>query len=140
MAINLTALAAELNADPKTLGYTGKSDAQIADLLNTPGASSETIFKAYTDTADIVACIVRAEWTALAAADKQFLTEVVLAAPKLKTGDSNLRSAVAGIFAAGTTSRANLTAAASKQATRAEALFGENTTVSHQDVARALRG
>lgn len=140
MAINLTALAAELGTDPKTLGYAGKSDAQIADLLNTPGLSAETIFKAYTDTADVVACIVRSEWTALAAGDKQFLTEVILATPKLKTGDANLRAAVAGIFANGTTSRTNLIAAASKSASRAEVLFGEGATVSHQDVATALRG
>lgn len=140
MALNLAALTAEINADPKALGYVGKSDSQIADLLNTPGLSAETIFKAYTDTPDVVACIVRSEWTALAAADKQFLAEVILAAPTLKTGDANLRAAVAGIFANGTTSRANLIAAASKSASRAEVLFGENTTVSHQDVARALRG
>lgn len=140
MAINLTTLATELGTDPKTLGYAGKSDSQIADLLNTPGASVETIFKAYTDIADVVACIVRAEWTALAVGDKQFLAEVVLAAPRLKTGDANLRAAVAGIFANGTTSRANLIAAASKQASRAEVLFGEGATVSHQDVAQALRG
>jgi hypothetical protein len=140
MAISLATLATEINTDPKTLGYTGKSDSQIADLLNTPGASAETIFKAYTDTPDVVACIVRAEWTALAAGDKQFLAEVILAAARVKTGDANLRAAVAGVFANGTTSRANLIAAASKAASRAEALFGEGVTVSHQDVAQALRG
>lgn len=142
MTINYTALATELNTDPKALGYKTsgvfKSDYDISLILNTPGASSETIFRAYTDTAEIVAGIVRSEWTALSAADKQFLTEVILTAPKLKTGDANLRASVAGVFAAGTTSRTNLTAAASKSASRAEVLFGEGTTIGDQDVAKAL--
>lgn len=136
MPINYPALLTEITTDPRTLGYAGKSDSQIADLLNTPGASAETIFKAYTDTADVVAGIVRTEWNSLAAQEKQFL-DLLCGSPKLKTGDANLRTSMAGIFANGTTSRANLIAAASKPAARAEVLFGEGTTVSHLDVARA---
>lgn len=138
MAINYTQLAAEIANDPKALGYEGRSDYEIATLLSTPGLSAETIFRAYTDTAEVVAGIVRAEWTALSAGDKQFLADVILKAPRLKTGDANLRTSVATIFGVGTTSRANLTAAASKSASRAEVLFGEGTSVSDTDVARAL--
>jgi hypothetical protein len=138
VAINYTQLATEINTDPKSLGYAGKSDYAIAVILNTPGASAETIFKAYTDTSEIVAGIVRAEWDALSAANKQFLNEVILNAPKVKTGDSNLRSSVGGIFGVGTTSRTNLVNVASKSATRGEVLFGEGTTISDTDVAKAL--
>lgn len=138
MAINYTTLATEINTDPKSLGYAGKSDEQIAILLNTPGASGETIFKAYTATEDIVAGIVRAEYDALTAANKDYLTSVVLRASRLATGNATLRAQIAAIFGAGTTTRTNLTNAASKSASRAEVLFGESATVSNADVARAL--
>jgi hypothetical protein len=138
MAIDYAALATEVTTDPKSLGYAGKSDYDIATLLNTPGASGETIFRRYTPLEDIVAGIVRSEYDSLSAANKTFLQEVILKGTQVKSGDANLRASVAGIFAAGTTSRANLTNVASKSATRGEVLFGESTTVSDLDVARAL--
>lgn len=137
MAINYTQLATEINTDPKTLGYAGKSDYAISVILNTPGASAETIFKAYTDTTEIVAGIVRSEFDALTAASKSFLVDVILKAPKVKTGDANIRTGLSNIFPAGT-SRTNLINAASKSATRGEVLFGEGTTIGDQDVAKAL--
>lgn len=138
MPINYTQLATEINTDPKALGYAGKSDYAISVILNTPGASAETIFKAFTETAEIVAGIVRSEYDALTAANKTFLTDVILKAPRIKTGDANLRSGISGIFGVGTTSRTNLINAASKSATRGEVLFGEGTTIGDQDVAKAL--
>lgn len=139
MAINYTQLATEINTDPKSLGYAGKSDEEIAVIMNTPGASAETIFRAYTATEDVVAGIVRSEYDALTAADKTYLNEVILKASRLKTGSSTLRTQMAQVFGAATTTRANLTAVASKSASRGEVLFGENTTISNADVARALR-
>lgn len=137
MPINYTALATEINTDPKTLGYAGKSDYDRAVILNTVGASAETVIRAFTNTAEIVAAIDPTEFAALTAANKLFLTDVVLAAPTVKSGDSNLRTAIAAIFVAGTT-RTRLIAAASKSASRAEVLFGEGITVSDTDVAKAL--
>lgn len=142
MPINYTALATEINTDPKALGYkvsgVPKSDYDISVILNMPGASAETIFKAYTDTTEIVAGIVRGEYDALTAANKAFLTDVILKAPRLKTGDTNIRNGVGNIFGVGTTSRTNLIAAASKSATRGEVLFGEGTSIGDVDVAKAL--
>lgn len=140
MPINYTALATEINTDPKALGYANKSDYEIAVILNTPGASAETLFKSYTPIEDIVACILRSEYDSLAAAGKTYLNEVVLKGARVKTGDATLRTQVAQLFGAGTTTRTNLTNVASRPATRAEILFGENTNVSDQDVAVALRG
>lgn len=140
MPINYTQLASEINTDPEGLGYAGKSDYEISVLMNTPGASGETIFKAYTATEDIIAGIVRAEYDALAATGKTYLNEVVLKSARVKTGDATLRTQVAQLFGAGTTTRTNLTNVASKSATRGEVLFGENTNITDADVARALRG
>lgn len=140
MPVNLAALATEINTDPKSLGYAGKSDYEIAVILNTAGASAETLFKSYTPVEDIVACIVRSEYDALAAAGKTYLNEVVLRGSRVKTGDATLRTQIAQLFGAGTATRTNLTAVASRSASRAEILFGENTTVTDRDVAAALRG
>lgn len=140
MAINFTALAAEINTDPKSLGYAGKSDYEIATILNTAGASAETLFKSYTPVEDVVACIVRSEYDALAAAGKTYLNEVVLRGTRVKTGDATLRSQIAALFGVGTATRTNLTNVASRSASRAEILFGENAAVTDQDVAAALRG
>jgi hypothetical protein len=140
MAINYTALTNEINTDPKSLGYAGKSDYEIAVLMNTRGASAETLFRMYTPIEDIVASIVRSEYDALAAAGKTYLNEVVLKGSRVKTGDATLRSQLAALFGAGTTTRTNLTNVASRAASRAEILFGEDIEVSDADVARALRG
>jgi hypothetical protein len=50
---------------------------------------------------------------------------------------STARAGLLAIFPAGTTTRANLTAAAMRPASRAEELFGIGTTVTSQDVAKA---
>lgn len=140
MPVSFAVLASEIASDPRALGFAGKSDFEIATLLNTPGASAETIFRSYVDTEDVVAGIVRSEYDALAAAGKTYLNEVVLKARRVRTGDATLRSQLAALFGAGTTTRANLTAVASRPASRAEILFGEGVSVSDSDVARALRG
>lgn len=137
MTINYVTLGTEITTDPKGLGYAGKSDYEIATLLNTPGLSSETIFRGYTPIEEVVACLVAAEVTALSTAN-QTLLDKLLRGSRLKTGDANLRTAMGAVFANGTTSRANLIAVASRPASRAEALFGENTSITDVDVARAL--
>ncbi len=129
-------LKTEIATDPQTLGYAGQSDYDVSVLMNTPGASGETLFKSYTPTEDLVACIVRAEFDALAAAGKTYL-QMVFQAHKVKTGDATLRTQLGTLFAAGTATRTNLTNAASRPASRAEILFGENSYVSDQDIAIA---
>lgn len=139
MPIDYTQLATEINTDPRSLGYAGKSDYDISVLLNTPGASGETIFRTYTPIEDVIPCIVRSEFDSLAAAGKTYLDQVVFKGAKVKTGDATLRTQIAQLFPAGTTTRTNLTNVASKAATRGEVLFGENTNITDLDVARALR-
>lgn len=140
MPLTTAALTSELNTDPKGLGYkvagVFRSDYELAGLLNTVG--TDTIFKAYTDVADVVAAIDQAEYTALAAGPKTFLNEVILKADRLKTGDATLRTTIGAIFAAGTATRTRLVATASRTATRAEVLWGEGTVVTDVDIATAL--
>lgn len=134
--VDYQTLKTEINTDPKTLGYAGKSDYEISVLMNTPGASSESLFRSYTPVEDLVACIVRSEYDALVAAGKTYL-DMVFSGTKVKTGDATLRSQMGQLFGVGTASRANLTAAASRAASRAEILFGENANINDADVAVA---
>lgn len=138
MAIDYPALATEIQTDPKTLGYAGKEDGEISVLLNTVGLSGETITKQYIALDEAVAAVVRTEYTALTNADKDAWRDLVTAAQRIKTGSANMRTTMASIFASGTTSRANLVALATRSASRGEVLFGEGTTVTADDVARAL--
>jgi hypothetical protein len=130
---SMAALMSEITNDPKGLGYSSQSGNadSIAVLMNTspePIATGqqEQIYRNYADTRDLMAGIVLSEFTALTQANQ------------VKTGDSNLRTQIGSVFAAGTTSRTNLTNAAQKNASRSEALWGDGFRVTAQQVALAL--
>lgn len=140
MAVDYQALEDEILNDPLVLGYAGKSDYEISQMMNDPGLSGETLFRSYTPAEEIVAAIIRADYDALDDPGRSYLGQVVLKSAKVKTGDATLRGQLADLFGVGTTTRTNLTAVASRPASRSEILFGENSSVNDQDVATALRG
>jgi hypothetical protein len=134
--MNYLALKNEIINDPKALGYAGKQDYQIADLLNTIGLSSEIIDRGVIPSHEIIDATVPAEWTALTAAEKQRY-QTITGAGQCNSANSNIRAAFQAMFAAGTQTRANLSALLTRSCSRAEALgFG---SVNHLDVAKALR-
>lgn len=133
----ITTLHTEIVTDPKALGYATKSDYDASIALNTPGLSSEIIFKSYVAFEDFVAAIVRADYDALTGLPLAYLNNVLLRGARLASGNATLRSQIAALFPAGTT-RTNLTNLASKSASRAEALYQtEGIYVSDSDVAKA---
>lgn len=142
MSFTQQQLATEIDNDPQALGYatllaqTNGPEA-VAGRLNEAGASGETLFKSYVAIEDVLAAIVATEFNSLTAAQKT-ACDMFLRGDRVKSGDANLRTTIAGLFAGGTTSRANLIALASRAASRAEALWGEGTVVSAQDVGSAL--
>ena len=143
VAMTLAALKSEILTDPKALGYTAlraqsNGPEAVAAKLNEAGASAETLFKAWLPIEEVIAVIVRAEYDALSAAAKQFFADVLMRGARLKSGDANLRASMAGVFASGTATRTSLTALASRSASRAEALWGENVLITPQEVADAL--
>jgi hypothetical protein len=140
MPFSLPALTAEINNDPKALGYAALKDQPqaLADRMNEAGASGETITKDFVPVEDVVAAIVRADYDAAGPAGKTFLQEIVLRGSRVKVGDANVRASLAGIFTAGTTSRANLLALSTRPASRAEILFGMYYNVTDINVAHAL--
>lgn len=132
----LTALATELNTDPKALGYAGKTNIQDAALLNTVGASGETINPGTLPTWQVTAAIVGSEWTALTQANKDLLA-FYLNQGTVDTTSANVRTAIGGLFSAGATKTA-LLALVNRPATRGEILFGVNTAITPSNVGQAL--
>lgn len=135
------ALKTELTTDPEGLGYAGKTDEECAVLLNTPGASNETLPNTEILISKVLDAIDTDELSAIAIGKLQFflarmgdtLTTINLAA------DTDLVSQIGQIFtlSAAPNSRGNLLALTVRDASRAEILFGANTIVNYWDVARA---
>jgi hypothetical protein len=139
----LAALTSELNGDPLGIGYAAvfaNSDS-LAVLLNTSpepvvAGSQESVYRKTTPTTDMVAGLVKADFTALTVAERE-LCALVFAPGEVKTGDATLRTLLSALFPVSTT-RTNLIAASSRLCSRAEALWGDGFTVSGQVVAQAL--
>lgn len=146
-AAHLTGLTNELNNDPQTYGYAahiaGGNDTALAALLNkvrdgTDGEAAISIEKGYVTTEELANSIVQGEYAGLTAANRAYLDMLMtLSRVDLSTG-SNPRAGLAALFSAGSTTRANVLAAAQRNGSRAEQLWGVESRVSEADVARAL--
>ncbi len=137
MALTYAALKAELQNDPKALGYAGKSPWQQSVLLNTVGLSSETVDVEFVEGWQIWEATVPAEWAALSTAERQRY-QALLGMGQINVKGANTRAALLAMFAAGTQTRANLAALQTRSASRAEALFGAGVSVTDAQVAGAL--
>ena len=141
---SMAALTTEVTTDPKGLGYAGASGnaATIADLMNLApepiaAGSQEQIYRTRADSRDLMAGIVLSEFVALVQANRDYCL-MLFSAPQVNTGDANVRTQLAAIFGGATTSRANMIAAAQKNAARSEALFGDGRKVTAVEVSQAL--
>lgn len=127
-------LRAELLTDPLGRGYAGMTDAQAADSLS---AVNRTISRAQIQAWEIVTATVFTELSALSATNRAIYQLLIEAAP-LPYTDANVRAIAAGIFGAGTVTRANLLAMQNQTVSRAAELgLG---TVMALDVMRARLG
>lgn len=139
----MAALTTELTNDPLGLGYSAHlaSPSDIANLMNTAPepiavGNQEQIFRNRIETYLVTSKIDRAEFVALAQGVRDYLS-VVFSAPFLQSGDANLRTQLGGAFPVGV-SRTAMTAAVQKDATRAEALWGDGFQVTAQQVYTGL--
>lgn len=140
---SMSALMAEMTNDPKGLGYAalGSDSVSIANLMNTApepiaAGAREQIYRTRVASQDMMAGIVLGEFTALAVANREYCM-MLFSAPYVNTGDANVRTQLGNIFGAATTSRANMLAAAQKEASRSEALWGDGRKVSDRETALA---
>lgn len=131
------ALKSELTTNPRGMAIAGKTDDQIAALLNLAGASNEKQFGAgIVPSQAIMDCVVVGEWSSLLATAQNRLA-VWLAPGFVNTSSQNVRNALGGVFGAQTVTQANLIATFDKSISRADVLFGAGTLVQSWDVARA---
>lgn len=142
MPINYAALATEINTDPLTLGYAtpkaAGNDQAIAILLNAVGAgASYQVNREAIPVALLFVNIDATEFLALSDIKLQQL-QAVLAAVSIDLNDASTRAILIGIFGNPSVTRTNLTAILKRQGSRAEVLFGRGTTITSNDVARAL--
>lgn len=113
-------LQAEITTDPMALGYAGKSDQQIADLLNSMG-TGRVIGRSIVPSQEIIEATVPGEWAALAAAEKQRY-QTITGAGEVNLKGPNTRAMLGAMFGAGTQTRTNLVALQTKTVSRAEEL------------------
>lgn len=137
---SMAALMSELSGDPKGLGYAalGQNSDALANLMNTApepiaAGQQEQIYRTRVTSSDLMAGIVLSEFAALVQANRDYC-QMLFSAGFVNTGDANVRTQLAAIFGAATTSRANMIALAQKNATRGEALWGDGFRVTAQQV------
>jgi hypothetical protein len=138
--MNLATLKTEITNDPAALGYAGKDDAQVADLMNAPGTPGPNFNadRAQISGAELACAIDATEFGALSANARQYVSMVCSAAGTLTA--ANVKAAFGGIFspAAAPISRAAILALFPRTLSRAEKVLGEKVTPSNVADARRL--
>lgn len=133
----LVTLKTELETDPKALGYAGKTDQEIADLLNTVGLSSETVNRGVIDSHEVVSACVNNDYKNLTADQKTHLT-FITSAGQVNASDSKIKTVFQDMFGPTTETRDNLLALSTRPASRAEVLFNSNVSLVEVHKARRL--
>jgi hypothetical protein len=119
--VDYARLRAELlGTEPGSLGYTGLSDQAAADKLNATN-TGRTLPRAVIPTWEMREAIVQSEYAAATAANRQWL-DMILAGENVTAAPGNIRTGLLAIFAAGSTTRANLAALQTRTVSRAEEL------------------
>jgi hypothetical protein len=95
-----------------------------------------TINRSLVDSWEVVSKLVASEFSTLTV-DKAALLTAILTPQKVSINAKGLIAGANGIFTAASASATALTALLTRNGSRAEFLFGENTVVSSDDVARA---
>lgn len=135
----LQVLNTELTGDPEGLGYAGKTDPEMAALINAvnPGYS---IDREAIDGQELQMAVVISEYVALT--DVQRIGwQTILSAGSgiIAVSDARVKAQVAAIWGALTTTRANLEALQTRDASRAEVVFDTpGVSISVVDIAEAL--
>lgn len=141
-----TALASELNTDPKALGYaaniTTGNDAANATLLNAlTGAGAASVFLPGVPIQTFIQqCQSAADWVLLTTAGATFnAIQLLSLLGPLDCTQLNIRTILTSTFSGlSTASKTTMTAVASRTGSRAEVLFGAGTQILASDVAHAL--
>lgn len=132
-------LQTEVANDPVTLGYAGKTDQQIADLLNSL-TTGRTLPNTLVPTTQILGAIQLAAWPTVGSASESQL-RAILGMPYVDASSTNIRAILGSIFPNSgntATTRANLLALGTVTVSRATELgLGETVLAVHVTRAKA---
>lgn len=137
----LPELKTEVLTDPQNLGYSGKTNNQIAILLNTVGLSGEVVDREFVAADVMQSQVVASEYLLLLSAERDLWAAMLQGggtSQGVPVSNDNIRTQATTIWGPLTTTRANLIALLTKPASRAEVLFGDGVTVSDHDIEEAL--
>lgn len=146
--MDYVALHTELTTDPNGYGYAPLiaigNDAGLADLLNQPRAAI-SIARPDVTPLEVLEAIKVTDFVSnanvLYASWFESLTQFAsLRILKADGTDTRVMTNLMSILSNGSASETRLRALASRQGSRAEQLFGPGATVTHMDIATALRG
>lgn len=129
-------LNTEITDDPLTLGYAGKTDPEIAAILNAVNENYE-IDREAIDGQELQMAVVISEYVDLTDIQRMGWQALLSAGSGvIAVADGRVKAQVAAIWGVGTTTRANLVALQTRAASRAEVLIGRS--ISTTDVAVSL--
>lgn len=131
----LEALKTEITTDPKSLGYEGKTNQEIADIVNTAGLSDDKVNVGVIESYRVVKVLVATEVEGLSEAQRQTLG-FIISAGQVDASDTKIQALFLGMFGSGTATRVNLIALAKRSASRTE-IKGFPITVRRWHVGRA---
>jgi hypothetical protein len=130
-------LFSEISTDPKNLGLAALTDDLCADKLNEVGASSEVINRSLVPAFEIEAALVSSDEDVLTPNEQSQLI-ALLTPGEVDINDAEVQSKLNDLFN-GTTTRTNLIALETRNASRAEVLWGAGINISLIDVHIARR-
>lgn len=119
-----TTLKNEILTDPLSLGYTGKSDSELADLLNFVPPSVSTgrrINRTSMPTSELLECVVHSEYIGLSATNRDFMA-AILGMGEIDPAGNNVTASLSAVFGPGTVTRDNFLARRERPCSRAEFL------------------
>lgn len=134
------ALNTEITTDPKSLGYAGKTDPEVAELLNTVGLAvpAETVNVGMINGQKLSMAVEISEYIALSDAAQQAWQTILSAGDgMINVENPRVVNQIGAIWGATTTTRASLLALRDRPCSRAETLFGRDVFIHHLDVAKA---
>lgn len=146
--MDIAALNTELTTDPSSIGYasliTAQNWVEIAALLNdAAGAGAATIAMPTMENQSFVIAFLPYLATALGSSKGAFyaiLWQTILSLPVIDFSTASVSGLMAQAVADGILTTDQATALNQRMGARAEVLFGVGTTVSWQDVSRAVLG
>lgn len=148
MAISYTTLKTELTTDPSSFGYaaliTSGSDQRLADLLNQIRPAI-TVRRSDITPQEVLEAVALSDFAANLSVGQgswfESTTQALLIRLLNDDGtDTRMLTNLVSLFTSNSGTRTRLRAIANRPGSRAEQLFGTNTTISADDIAVALRG